>query len=146
QLLAHALSGEVGFHPGNVEIGTVEVQRNAASDNDPLIGSLPRVFEAQATHWQSVRTLPPGAVLLAGNSFEPHHAFRVGANAWGVQFHPEFSDQGLRAYLDHLGPALADAGRDAQAIAAALKPTPLAASLLSTFAGLALGKVPPLNA
>ncbi|MEX1167072.1 MAG: gamma-glutamyl-gamma-aminobutyrate hydrolase family protein, partial [Hydrogenophaga sp.] len=45
QLLAHALGGEVGFHPGGVEIGTVEVQRNAARDNDPLIGSLPRVFE-----------------------------------------------------------------------------------------------------
>ena len=142
QLLAHALGGEVGFHPDGVEIGTVEVQRNAASDGDPLLGSMPKVFEAQATHWQSVRQLPPGVVLLAGNAFEPHHAFRVGSCAWGVQFHPEFSDQALRAYLDHIGPALADAGRDAQAIAAALKPTPLAAGLLPAFAGFALGTAP----
>lgn len=140
QLLAHALGGEVGFHPDGVEIGTVEVQRHPASNGDPLLGGLPEVFEAQATHWQSVRTLPPGAVLLAGNAFEPHHAFRMGGSAWGVQFHPEFSDQALRAYLEQLGPALTGVGKDPQAIAAALKPTPLAAALLPTFAGLALAQ------
>ncbi len=134
QLLAHALGGEVGFHPDGVEIGTVTVQRNAASASDPLLGSLPMAFEAQSTHWQSVRKLPPGAVLLAGNAFERHHAYRVGPSAWGVQFHPEFSDEALRAYLDGLGPTLAKVGQDAQAIAAALKPTPLAASLLPRFA------------
>lgn len=53
----------------------------------PLLGALPDTFDAQATHWQSVRQLTPGAVLLAGNAFEPHHAFRVGPSAWGVQFH-----------------------------------------------------------
>ena len=140
QLLAHALGGEVRHHPDGVEIGTVGVQRHEASDGDLLLGSLPRAFEAQATHWQSVRRLPPQAVLLAGNAFEPHHAFRVGSCAWGVQFHPEFSEEALRAYLEGLGPTLAKEGRDAQAIAAALKPTPLAASLLPRFAQLALGK------
>lgn len=138
QLLAHALGGEVANHPDGVEIGTVGIHRSEASANDPLLGQLPMVFDAQATHWQSVRQLPPGAVLLAGNPFEPHHAFRVGPNAWGVQFHPEFSDEALRAYLDGQGPRLAAAGLDAQAIAAALQPTPLAASLLPIFARLAL--------
>ncbi|AOW11696.1 GMP synthase [Hydrogenophaga crassostreae] len=138
QLLAHALGGEVAHHPEGVEIGTVSVWRNEASVSDALLEDLPMVFDAQATHWQSVRRLPPGAVLLAGNAFEPHHVFRVGASAWGVQFHPEFSDQALRAYLDGLGPTLAKEGKDAQAIAAALKPTPQAASLLPKFARLAL--------
>ena len=107
QLLAHALGGEVAHHPDGVEIGTVTVARHAASEADPLLGDLPEHFPAQAVHWQSVRRLPPGAVLLAGNDFEPHHAFRVGRNAWGVQFHPEFSDEALRAYLEGLGPVLA---------------------------------------
>lgn len=140
QLLAHALGAEVGHHPRGVEIGTVQIHRNAEAATDPLLGHLPASFDAQAIHWQSVRRLPPGAVLLAGNAHEPHHAFRVGRNAWGVQFHPEFSDEALRAYLDGLGPMLERDGLDATRIAAALRPTPQAASVLSRFAQLALSR------
>jgi GMP synthase (glutamine-hydrolysing) len=138
QLLAHALGGEVTHHPDGVEIGTVTVSRHAVSEDDPLLGGLPERFPAQAVHWQSVRRLPDGAVLLAGSAHEAHHAFRVGERAWGVQFHPEFSDEALRAYLDGLGPTLANEGLDAMQIAAELKPTPDAASVLPRFAQLAL--------
>lgn len=140
QLLAHALGGEVAHHPQGLEIGTVRVIRHAAAQTDPLLGALPDVFHAQATHWQSVRRLPPGAVLLAGNAFEPHHAFRVGRCAWGLQFHPEFSAQALQAYLDGMGPALARVGRDAAQISEGLKDTPEAASVLPTFAQWALDR------
>lgn len=138
QLLAHALGGEVTHHPDGVEIGTVTVERHPMSASDPLLGALPEHFPAQAVHWQSVRRLPDGAVLLAGSAHEAHHAFRVGARAWGVQFHPEFSDEALRAYLGGLGSTLANEGLDATQIAAALKPTPEAASVLPRFARLAL--------
>ena len=138
QLLAHALGGEVAHHPDGVEIGTVTVERHAVSEGDPLLGSLPERFPAQAVHWQSVRRLPAQAVLLAGSAHEAHHAFRVGERAWGVQFHPEFSDEALRAYLDGLGEMLAKEGRDAAQITDALRPTPDAASVLPRFAQLAL--------
>lgn len=138
QLLAHALGGEVAHHPQGVEIGTVAVERHAASADDPLLGNLPERFPAQAVHWQSVRRLPSDAVLLAGSAHEAHHAFRVGDRAWGVQFHPEFSDEALRAYLEGLGPVLAREGRDAAAIIEGLQPTPEAASVLPRFAQLAL--------
>jgi GMP synthase (glutamine-hydrolysing) len=138
QLLAHALGGVVAHHPEGVEIGTVGVQRHLAAHDDPLLGALPDTFDAQATHWQSVRRLPPGAVLLAGNAFEPHHAFRVGRCAWGVQFHPEFSAQALGAYLDGLDAVLQREGRDAAHISAGLKDTPEAASVLPAFARFAL--------
>jgi GMP synthase (glutamine-hydrolysing) len=138
QLLAHALGGEVTHHPEGVEIGTVTVERHPASEHDPLLGDLPERFPAQAVHWQSVRRLPAGAVLLAGSAHEAHHAFRVGERAWGVQFHPEFSDEALRAYLDGLGPTLAKEGLDAAQITDALQPTPDAASVLPRFAQLAL--------
>ena len=124
QLLAHALGGRVEHHPEGVEIGTVTVELNDAATSDALLGSLPETFPAQAVHWQSVRRLPPGAVLLARSAHESHHAFRVGPRAWGLQFHPEFSDAALRAYLDGLGPLLADEGLDAAAIAARLRATP----------------------
>jgi GMP synthase (glutamine-hydrolysing) len=139
QLLAHALGGEVDHHPGGVEIGTVKVALHEAAREDPLLGHLPSHFAAQAVHWQSVRTLPPDAVLLAGNEHEAHHAYRVGERAWGVQFHPEFSNQALQAYLDGLGPTLSREGRDAARIAAHLQPTPEAASVLPAFARIALG-------
>lgn len=137
QLLAHALGGEVGHHPNGVEIGTVTVERHSTSADDPLLGGLPARFDAQAVHWQSVRRLPEGAVPLACSAHEAHHAFRVGACAWGVQFHPEFSDEALRAYLDGLGPTLAGEGRDTAQISAGLKKTPEAASVLPRFARLA---------
>lgn len=140
QLLAHALGGEVGHHPEGVEIGTVTVERHAAAASDPLLGGLPETFPAQAVHWQSVRRLPPGAVLLAGSAHESHHAFRVGERAWGVQFHPEFSDAALRAYLDGLGDLLAQEGLDASAITRRLHPTPEAASVLPRFARIALSE------
>jgi GMP synthase (glutamine-hydrolysing) len=138
QLLAHALGGEVAHHPEGVEIGTVTVELQDSAASDPLLGGLPETFPAQAVHWQSVRRLPPGAVLLAGSAHESHHAFRIGEQAWGVQFHPEFSDTALRAYLDGLGDLLADEGLDAAGIAARLQPTPEAASVLPRFARLAL--------
>jgi GMP synthase (glutamine-hydrolysing) len=138
QILAQAMGGTVDKHPGGVEIGTLTIYRNANSHGDALLGGLPEQFDAQSVHWQSVRTLPPGAVLLAGTAFEPHHAYRIGPCAWGVQFHPEFSDDVLRAYLERLGPELAKENKDAAAITAGLHPSPLAASLLPTFARLAL--------
>jgi GMP synthase-like glutamine amidotransferase len=40
-------------------------------------------------HHDEVRELPHGAVLLAASTDYPHQAFRVGACAWGLQFHIE---------------------------------------------------------
>jgi len=123
-----------------VEIGTVTVERHGHGGDDPLFADLPPRFAAQAVHWQSVRCLPPGAVPLARSAHEAHQAFRVGPCAWGVQFHPEFSDEALRAYLDGLGPTLADEGREAGQIRAGLMKTPEAASVLPNFARLALDR------
>jgi GMP synthase (glutamine-hydrolysing) len=140
QLLAHAMGGEVAHHPDGVEIGTITVQQHDVALDDPLLGPLPAAFEALSVHWQSVRRLPEGAVCLASSAHELHHAFRVGKNAWGVQFHPEFSVEVLRAYLDGLGPVLAREGRDAALIAGQLRATPEAASVLPAFARLALSQ------
>lgn len=136
QLLAHAMGGEVAHHPQGVEIGTVQVQRHNNAEDDPLLGHLPTTFEVQAVHWQSVKRLPPGAVLLASNAHEPHHAFRMGTSAWGVQFHPEFSDEALRTYLEGLAATLRGENLDVEHILNGVRPTPQAASVLPAFARL----------
>lgn len=137
QMLAEALGGAVDYHPEGREIGCVPLHLKAAAADDPLFSALPSRLPALAVHAQSVRTLPPGAVLLAGNDFEPHHAFRLGRAAWGVQFHPEFNRQRMDAYVHHLAQHLLAAGRDPGQIRADLCDTHLAASLLPRFADLA---------
>jgi GMP synthase (glutamine-hydrolysing) len=139
QLLAHALGGEVDYHPQGMEIGTVQVRKTGATADDPLFADLPPLFDAQAVHSQHVRRLPDAAVCLAANDYEAHQAFRVGRCAWGVQFHPEFDAVAMQDYVREFGPALAARGRQPERIAAGLAPTPAAASILQRFARLALG-------
>lgn len=80
-----------------------------ASARRPAAGSLAPTF---------------GAVLHANNVHEPHHAFRWGTNAWGVQFHPVFSGEALQTYLGRLGPTLAREGQDVAQISAGVKTPP----------------------
>jgi GMP synthase (glutamine-hydrolysing) len=144
QLLAHALGGEVEYHPGGIELGTVPVRVTGHAVDDALFGGMPEVFPAQAVHRQSVRRLPPGAVLLAENEFEPHHAYRVGSAAWGVQFHPEFSPLAIASYIEHLAGPGQNSALSAAGLLAQVFPTPQAASILKRFAMVASnrGSVP----
>ena len=133
QLLAHALGGEADWHPEGIEIGTVVVRKTPAAIADPLFAELPEVFHAQAVHRQTAVRLPPGAECLAHNDFEPHHAFRFGQAAWGVQFHPEFDAFAMRGYIRHLADALRNDGADPDAIARTVTDTPAAAAILARF-------------
>lgn len=136
QLLAHALGGHVDWHPDGRETGTQQVHLRPEATDDRLFAGLPERFPAQLTHRQSVRALPPGAVLLGHSEAEPHQAFRIGACAWGVQFHPEFTDEIMRAYLDAQRQTLVQEGRDAQGLIDAVQPALHASSLLHRFAAL----------
>lgn len=94
QLLAVACDGkvEVGAAPGR-ESGVVSVRwRAGAADGDPLVGGLPDPFPGPSMHADAVVSLPPESVWLGSSAMYPHQAFRVGAAAWGVQFHPEVSE------------------------------------------------------
>ena len=127
------LGGEAGYHPNGRETGTHEVELLPEAASDVLFRELPEKFPAQLTHRQSVLRLPEGAVLLGRNQFEPHQAFRIGPCAWGVQFHPEFTDAIMSAYLKVQAPDLTREGLDAEALIAGVKPAPDASSLLSRF-------------
>lgn len=137
QLLAYALGGRVGYNPRGREIGTVQLHNTAAAAADPLLGGLAFPLRAHVTHLQSVLELPPGAVHLAASALEPHHAFRFGERIWGVQFHPEFTADIMRAYLDLLAARLAAEGLDAAAIAAVVTEAAAATTVLRRFAVLA---------
>ncbi|HWR01809.1 MAG TPA: glutamine amidotransferase [Chlorobaculum sp.] len=137
QLLGRATGGTVGYHPLGREVGTVTVELNDEAGDDGLFRGIPKLFHAHATHTQSVLQLPPGAVLLGGNAHEPHHAFRIGRCAWGVQFHPEYTAEVMRGYIEEQRRSLDAAGKDVVGMVAGVVETPDAGRLLRNFASLA---------
>ncbi len=133
QLLAAALGGKVGFHPGGREIGTVTVIRTTAAESDPLFYDLPQTLSVYVAHAQSVIRLPEGAKLLAKNDFEPHHAFVIDHHIWGVQFHPEFTEAIIEAYILTLRNDLQAEGFDVAQLLASLRPSLCSETLLKRF-------------
>jgi GMP synthase (glutamine-hydrolysing) len=78
---------------------------------DPLLGGVlgamadttPAVppdgdFVAPQYHRDAITQLPPDAELLATGEVYGVQAFRVGERAWGVQYHPEVTDEDFAAW------------------------------------------------
>jgi len=105
QMLAKALGARVARHPeGLHEIGYYEL-RATPSGRDLFPASM------QVYHWHREGfELPPGAELLATGDGFPHQAYRVGANAYGLQFHPEVTPAMLRRWLKAAHEDLANHG------------------------------------
>lgn len=99
QLLAKSLGAKVDYHPKGIELGTVDISVSKDALNDEIFKYLPSFFDVHVVHAQSALTLPKNAVLLASNSHEENHAFRIGENAWGVQFHPEYDENVMKGYI-----------------------------------------------
>lgn len=136
QLIAWAFGGSVDFNPKGREIGTVTIELSSEAEADALFKGMPRQFKANASHLQSVIDLPVGAVRLAHNALDANHGFSLGRTTWGVQFHPEFSAEATRAYIQARSGAINSEGLNADQLEAAVEETPLAASLLKRFKAL----------
>jgi GMP synthase (glutamine-hydrolysing) len=79
------------------EIGWCSVDLTDAGVDDPVVGSLPRSFEALQWHHYTYG-LPAGAIELA-RSPACTQAFRLGDSCWGVQFHPEVTQAQLDGWM-----------------------------------------------
>ncbi|MBI9077081.1 MAG: glutamine amidotransferase [Desulfatibacillum sp.] len=141
QLLGRAAGGKAGYNPKGREVGTREIRTTSAAADDLLFKDMPPVFFGHATHAQAVLELPEGAVLLAYNAFEPHHAFRMGDRAWGLQFHPEFSTEHMDEYIDFQAEPLKAQGDDIAALHAQTRETRPANALLKRFVSIATGDI-----
>jgi GMP synthase-like glutamine amidotransferase len=93
QLLATAVDGKVGPTPVP-EIGIVSFGVAADAAQDAVFGPLAGK-EVIAAEWHKdyIIDLPQEAAILAGNDACPVQAFRIGQNAYGVQFHPEIDSE-----------------------------------------------------
>lgn len=79
-------------------VSAVDIRLTDAGRRDPLLAelaALPGPFTAFVGHKEAVSRLPDGAVLLASGDACPVQMFRVGANCYVTQFHPELDGPGI---------------------------------------------------
>ena len=144
QLIGDAFGGEVIRNPMKYEIGTIEVELTDEGQNDALLGQLnpgARSLAFNAVHGDIVSRLPPGAVRLATNGVALNQAYKFRDHVWAVQFHPEFSTEVMRQYIEGRAENVnADAVRRGVDPEAALKEqtesvrqTPMGPKLIRTF-------------
>ena len=98
QLLAASLGARV--YPGPApEVGVLPVLLTDEALADPVFAGTPRDLLSLQWHGDTF-DLPDGATRLAGSPAYPNQAFRVGADAYGVQFHLEVSPALAREWAD----------------------------------------------
>jgi len=86
QLIAKAAGARV-YSLREPEIGWAPVEVTDAGAEDPVLGRLPRRFDAFHWHYYTYE-LPDAAVELA-RSPACTQALRLGESTWGIQFHAE---------------------------------------------------------
>lgn len=116
-------------------VGGVDVTLTGPGRQDALLAGLPDRFRVLGGHKEACDEVPRGATLLASSDTCPVQMFRLGANVYATQFHPELDADGIalriRAYRHH-GYFAAD---QADALSAALshERTPVAHEILRRF-------------
>ncbi len=87
-------------------VGAAAVTLTEAGHADPLLAGVPGVFGAFVGHKEACTTLPEGVELLATGVACPTQMYRVGANVYVTQFHPELDvndlEERMRIY-QHAG-------------------------------------------
>jgi GMP synthase (glutamine-hydrolysing) len=106
QLLAASLGARV-YSGSAPEVGVLPVLLTDEALTDPVFAGTPRELLSLQWHGDTF-DLPEGATRLAGSPAYPNQAFRVGTDAYGVQFHLEVSPAlarewaGVPAYAESL--------------------------------------------
>ncbi len=83
--------------PLNVELGFSRIHMTREARHDPILGRLPPDFEGLFSHFTYVSRAPKKSRVLArGVIFRRMiQAYRIGKSMWGVQFHPDLSEDNI---------------------------------------------------
>lgn len=88
QLLVDAMGGRVG--PGEApEVGVLPVDLTSDGQRDPLFRGIAPQADCLQWHGAAVLEPPRGSAVLARSPVCPIQAVRVGARAYGLQYHVE---------------------------------------------------------
>jgi GMP synthase-like glutamine amidotransferase len=117
QLLAEAMGGRVRPGEEGPELGARLLAKRDAAQDDPLFCEIPLSPVVVQWHWDEIVDLPPRAVLLAASPRYPHQAFRVGAKAYGLQFHIETPPEMVRGWAAADAEGVRKAGLDPDSVA-----------------------------
>ena len=116
QLLAEAAGGVVEPGESGPEVGARLVGKRDAAGADPVVWDTPMSWICVQWHTDAITELPPGATLLASSTRYPHQAFRLGARAWGLQFHVEATAEMVEGWVAQSREELEAAGLDVDAL------------------------------
>ncbi len=96
QLLAKAAGAQVRTGHAK-EIGWRPIRLTPEAQADPVFAGMEEEFPV--FHWHGdTFDLPEGATLLAGSETYPHQAYRLGYNAYALQFHVEVTEPMIRQW------------------------------------------------
>jgi GMP synthase (glutamine-hydrolysing) len=87
-LLGNHLGTSISTRYGE-PVGCVTLDITAAGKQDPLLAGFPEQIDVLLGHKEACDTTPEGATLLMTGSACPVQMFRIGANVYATQFHPE---------------------------------------------------------
>lgn len=99
-------------------VGAMTIELTSEGRTDPLFAGLPASFDAFGGHKEAASSLPAGVACLATSADCPVQAFRVGANVYATQFHPELDVDGVCTRIDvykgygYFAPEAADSLKD----------------------------------
>jgi GMP synthase (glutamine-hydrolysing) len=96
QILGRVKGGKVGRCEGGWELGENQVQITSEGMSSPLLEGLPKQMNVMQSHRDCVLNVPGQGVLLASSPHTRVQAARWAEQAYGVQFHPEFTGEVLR--------------------------------------------------
>ena len=100
-------------------VGAITVEITEQGRDDPLFAGLPDTFDAFGGHKEAASALPSHVTCLASSADCPVQAFRVAANVYATQFHPELDVEGICTRIDvyknhgYFAPETADSLKDA---------------------------------
>jgi GMP synthase-like glutamine amidotransferase len=116
QLLAEATGGRVRPGDDGPELGARFVSKRDAAVDDELFREIPLSPVVVQWHWDAIVELPPNATLLAASPRYPNQAFRVGAAAYGLQFHIETPPEMVRAWATADADGVREVGLDPELV------------------------------
>ena len=98
QLIAKSLGGIVDLNPNGWELGSYPIELTAEGLKSSILYGIQNNDIVYQSHQDCVVTLPQRAKKLAFNS-KGIQAFSINDYIYGVQFHPEFSYDIIRKYV-----------------------------------------------
>jgi GMP synthase (glutamine-hydrolysing) len=94
QIAVVAAGGRVQPNPNGREMGIArKIQLTSAGRSHPMYEGKANVFDGFTSHDDAITHLPPGALVLSGNSWTQVQSVAVthqGGTFWGLQYHPEY--------------------------------------------------------